>query len=548
MRHVEISLRPETREPVLNALDSKTIDYTVVPADDEGEYVALVSFTLPTNAVETVLDDLRDAGLDEENHTVVLTADTVISRRFSTLKARYASEILGDERLPRQELYAESAGLMSPMPIYLAMTLLSVLVATAGLLLDSAAVVVGSMVIAPLLGPALAASVGTILNETDLFWKGVTYQLVGVVVAIVSAAVFAWLARSVFLVPPGVDVLEIDEVSERFLPDLLSLFIAFGAGVAGVLSLATGISAVLVGVMIAAALIPPAAAAGIAIAWGIPDAATGSVILVFVNLLAINITGLATLWVMGYRPPAWKGVGTARRQVRRRLVVFTIATLVLSTFLVGVTWASYEHAVLENDITEATEDVLDEEEYREVQLLEVELVFGEGLPFEPGAFVEGRVGLERPERAVITVEQPAHESNPLLATELHDRIDDLTGFDMAVHVRFVDYDDDRDVTITGDEFGDISTTGSVVLEDDAELDGSIETEGSVTIGARAEVEGDITADGDVHVGADAEVDGNIDAGGAVTIAADAEIAGAVTGSSVDVDEGAEVGGEIEETG
>ncbi|WP_083866575.1 TIGR00341 family protein [Natronococcus occultus] len=347
MRHIEISLRAQTREPVLEELDSKAIDYTVVPTDD-GEYAVLVSFTLPTNAVETVLDDLRDAGLDEEDHTVVVTADTIISRQFGALKRRYASEILGDERLGRHELSVESNSLISTIPIYVTMTLLSAVVATAGLLLDSAAVVVGSMVIAPLIGPALAASVGTVLNENDLFWNGLKYQALGVIVAIVSAAAFAWVARSMVLVPPGIDIVEIDEVSERLLPDLLSLFVALGAGIAGVLSLATGISAALVGVMIAAALIPPAAAAGIAIAWGTPNAAVGSIILVFVNLLAINITGLLTLWVMGYRPHVWGETGVAREQVRRHIIVFSVAILVLSTFLIGVTWASYEHTTLES--------------------------------------------------------------------------------------------------------------------------------------------------------------------------------------------------------
>ncbi|SEU05782.1 hypothetical protein [Natrinema hispanicum] len=46
MRHVEISLRPETREPVLEVLDSERIDYTVVPTDDSSEYESLVSFML----------------------------------------------------------------------------------------------------------------------------------------------------------------------------------------------------------------------------------------------------------------------------------------------------------------------------------------------------------------------------------------------------------------------------------------------------------------------------------------------------------------------
>ncbi len=440
MRHVEISLRPETREPVLEVLDSERIDYTVVPTDDSSEYESLVSFTLPKSAVEVILDELERVGLGEDDHTVIVTADMVISQKFGALKDRFTGEVLDDQRLARYELYAESEGLVLAIPIYVTLTLVSAIVATAGLLLDSAAVVVGSMVIAPLIGPTLAASVGTVLNERDLLWTGVMYQVLGVSVAIAGSAAFAWLSKSLFLVPPGIEVLEIDEVSERVLPHLLSLVVAFGAGIAGVLCLSTGASVTLVGVMITAALIPPAAAAGIAIAWWIPNAAVGSLVLVFVNLLGVNITGLLTLWAMGYRPQIQSEEGIARQLVRRRLVVLTFVILVLSVFMIGVTWASYERASLENDVTTEAEAVLDSSAYQDIYLVEVELFLEEEIPFEPVVRIEEGSLLEGPERIVITVEQPSDDEHPELVSELDERITDETGDDVRVDVRFVEYD------------------------------------------------------------------------------------------------------------
>ncbi|WP_254525566.1 TIGR00341 family protein [Natrinema caseinilyticum] len=440
MRHVEISLRSDSRDPILEVLEAKSIDYTVVSADEDSEYAALVTFTLPKNAVETVLDELRDAGLDEEDHTVIVTADMVISRRFGDFKEGFENRVLGDERLDRRELYADADALIPTIPVYVTMTLLSSIVATAGLLLDSPAVVVGSMVIAPLIGPALAASVGTVLDETELFLTGIKYQALGIGVAVVGATAFAWLAKSLFLVPPGVNVVEIEEVGKRFLPDLLSLFVAFGAGIAGVLSLATGLSTALVGVMIAAALIPPAAATGIAIAWGIPTAAVGSIVLVFVNFLGINITGLLALWSIGYRPEVWGEAGRTRLKVRRHIVVFAVATIVLSTFLVGVTWASYERATLENDISAEAETVLESPAYRTVYLLDVELFLEQGVPFEPAAVLEEGDGFDGPQRVVISVEQPVGDSNPDLASALSEKINRGRGAEITVHVRFTEYD------------------------------------------------------------------------------------------------------------
>jgi len=58
--------------------------------------------------------------------------------------------------------------------------------------MDSA-VIIGAMVIAPLMGPAMAASVGTVVGEPDLVSRGVRYQITGLLVAIVSAALFGFL-------------------------------------------------------------------------------------------------------------------------------------------------------------------------------------------------------------------------------------------------------------------------------------------------------------------------------------------------------------------
>lgn len=156
------------------------------------------------------------------------------------------------------------------------MVLLSAVVATAGLLSDSSAVVVGSMVIAPLLGPALAASVGVVTGDDGLRRTGFRYQIVGVAVVIAASIGIAVLARLGGLEPAGVDIVPVAELEERVSPNLLSLAVALGAGIAGVLSLTRGFSEAIVGVMIAAALIPPAAAVGITAGWGMYGAAAGA--------------------------------------------------------------------------------------------------------------------------------------------------------------------------------------------------------------------------------------------------------------------------------
>ena len=200
------------------------------------------------------------------------------------------------------------------------------------MLQNSAAVVVGSMVIAPLIGPAMASSVGSVLKDDELFYNGVKTQFVGVGVAVASATVFAVLAR--LAVAPELDLLVVEQVAERVNPGLLALAVALGAGVAGALSLTSGASAALVGVMIAVALIPPAAVVGLGVAYERFAVAASAGVLVLVNLLSINLAALVVLWAKGYRPEKWYDEKPARRVTQKRVVALTLVVLVLSAFLV----------------------------------------------------------------------------------------------------------------------------------------------------------------------------------------------------------------------
>ena len=423
VRLVQLTVPTGSREAILSVLEDRGIDYVVTDEVSNRDYTAVVYFPLPGPAVEKVLDELRDEGIEEDAYTVVVDAETVISRRFAELQEEYAENSVETDRISRQELQAEARDLTPTFDVYVTLTVVSAVVATAGLLIDSPAVVVGSMVIAPLIGPALGASVGSVIDDEELFRNSLRYQAIGVVVAILSAAVFAWFVRVTNIVPPGLDLMAVDEIAERLAPDLLALAVALGAGVAGVVSISTGIGVALVGVMIAAALIPPAAAAGIAIAWGEPTAAIGSTALVFVNVLSVNLAGLLTLWYAGYRPEDLWDLGPAEQKVRRRVASLVVIVFVFAIFLGGLTYVSFVTATFEQDAHDEIDAALeDEPDYR---LLDVEVETDEDFPFR------------EPERVIVTVGAPPGEADPDVAAEIRDRIHQHDE-DVAVEVRFVD--------------------------------------------------------------------------------------------------------------
>jgi uncharacterized hydrophobic protein (TIGR00341 family) len=426
VRLVQVTIPAGKRETVLKVLDEEGIDYVVTDETSGREYTAVAYFPLPTNAVEPILEALREVGLDRQAYTVVMSAETVVSEKFDRLKEEYGEEN-GDssDRIARQELVARAEELASSLPTYVVMTIVSAVIATAGLLLDSPATVVGSMVIAPLIGPAMTAAVGSVVDDAELFRRGVVLQVLGVTLSVIAATAFAVFVQVTNLVPPGLDPLGLTEVEERLSPNFLSLVVAIGAGVAGALSLMTGINAALVGVMIAVALIPPAATVGIGIAYGIPALAVGSGVLVAVNVLSINLAALLVLWYAGYRPEHFFRRDRARVATLKRVGVLIAAIALLSVFLGGVTYDSYQTATAEQDIRESVNTELEDPAYQSYQLVELEV-----------RTETEYVLFHRPETVVVTVGVPPDAPRPGLAEAVDDRLRTEHGLDIDVQVLY----------------------------------------------------------------------------------------------------------------
>jgi len=421
VRLVQLTVPSGKLETVRAALDDEGVDFVITEETSDRQYAAIAYIPLPTNAVEPVLERLREAGVDESTYTVILDAQTVVSRDFEKIEERYA-EAEDTDRIAQAELVATALDLVPPLRAYLVMTVVSAVIATAGLLLDSPAVVVGSMVIAPLIGPAMTASVGTVVVDEEMFTRGVKLQVVGLLLSVASAAVFAWFVRTVNLVPPITDVTAIPEVRERLAPDFLSLVVAIGAGVAGSLSMTTGVSSALVGVMIAVALIPPAATVGIGIAWGRPMVSLGSGVLVLVNLLSINLAALVVLRYSGYRPTQWFRLNEARGATVRRVAVLVVAIVVLSGFLGGVTYDSFQSAQTEDRIRAAAADTL--AATAEARLLDVEVRRSNDVLFRTT------------ESVVVTVGTDGGTA-PSIAGPLDAAIENATGHPVDTEVRYV---------------------------------------------------------------------------------------------------------------
>lgn len=337
MRLVEVMvMSPAARERVTDVLGEKELDYVVSDRTNGPEAPAIVSFPLPAHAVEPVQNRISGLDLSEDIYTVVVEPETIVSTRIENSEGLFRQvEGLGHQGVSRSELHSSAADLMPDLVIYGLMTGISAIVATTGVLLGSLAVLVGSMVIAPLIGPSMATSVATVIDDELLFRRSVRFQIIGGLIGVVSAVGFALFVRASSFVS-SLDVVRILDVSNHTAPTFLLVVVALSAGVAGAISLSTSGTIGLVGVMIAAAVMPPVGVMGVGIAWLRPTVVFGSAAVVLLNVLSINLASIITLWYLGYHPESWTELRKARSTMLLRAILLTAAIVVLVVFLANL--------------------------------------------------------------------------------------------------------------------------------------------------------------------------------------------------------------------
>lgn len=177
---------------------------------------------------------------------------------------------------------------------YLAMTAVSGVIAAFGLLLDSAAVIIGAMLVAPLMQPLTAFGIAVVAGRPRLAVRALTTVLIG------TGLVMAVSILSGVVVGASVPT---EEILSRGSPSLLDAAVALAAGMAGAYATARkDIPAALAGVAIAAALVPPIGAAGLAIAAGRGGLAAGASLLFAVNIVCIAVISAVVFQWLGLRP------------------------------------------------------------------------------------------------------------------------------------------------------------------------------------------------------------------------------------------------------
>jgi uncharacterized hydrophobic protein (TIGR00271 family) len=205
---------------------------------------------------------------------------------------------------------------------FVALICLSTLIAGLGLIRNSVAVVIGAMLVAPLMTPIVGAGLGLAHGNFRLIKSALLTVLRGFATAFVIGLLLGLLMQPEMT----------SEIEDRGAPNFLDLAVALASGVAAAYAMGRpNLISAIPGVAIAAALVPPLAASGIALALGDFWHSKGALLLFFTNIVAIILGTTTTFWSVGIRPekpdkptarwPLWTFIGLVALTVGLTAVV-----------------------------------------------------------------------------------------------------------------------------------------------------------------------------------------------------------------------------------
>ncbi|MCO6413450.1 MAG: TIGR00341 family protein [Thiogranum sp.] len=280
---VRILVRPEERQAIMDSLQSSL--------------VAQKNARINVLNVEVTLPRVEEAAEEDE-----------------TEKKRKATSAT------REELYNEIEKGARFSGNHMLLVFLSTIVASIGLLEDNVAVVVGAMVIAPLLGPNIALAFATSLGDRELMWASLRTNLAGLGMALVVAIIIGMVLH---VEPRG------EEIMTRTGIGPAGVVLALASGAAAVISLTTGVSTALVGVMVAVALLPPTATLGMMLGAMHWQHAAGAALLLAVNVVCVNLAAKLVFLYRGVKPRTWLEKRKAKQSVVVYVTVWVVALLIL---------------------------------------------------------------------------------------------------------------------------------------------------------------------------------------------------------------------------
>jgi len=282
----------------------------IAPADAQGTYPISDN---PQQESKANSDNTKPSSIDKQpdtpknNDTIVKNTvkdkvdnqeeleDEIKEKKEAKLESykQFVAEQFSNQKVDYPEVRVRIEANALPSKMYFIMNILSAIIASYGLVTNSAAVVIGAMLVAMMLGPITGIALAIIDHRMPLLRKSLITVIVGVSLVVLVGFIVGWLHKDQPLTA---------EILSRTQPTSMDLMIALAGGTAGAYAMVSPhLSVAVVGVAVATALVPPLAASGILFANGETQLGLGALLLALTNIIAIQFTNALVLWLLGFR-------------------------------------------------------------------------------------------------------------------------------------------------------------------------------------------------------------------------------------------------------
>jgi len=268
-----------------------------------------VQFDLARASANSVLERMRELGLDRSSSVIIETVDAALTDRPSQRRVTYHGE-----RSPVWELVESGIrGDAQYPPSFFALLVFAGLIGACGILINSQILVVCAMVVGPEYSAIIAVALGLDRRDRQAVRRGLVVLAAGFALAIAVTVVFATCIRWSGETPKEY-LAGVRPVSDLInTPNLFSVVVAVIAGLVGVVSLTLAKATALTGVFISVTTIPAAADVGVSLVYGAWKEAGGSFEQLLLNVGLLIVVGALALHGQRAFWRAWQ-----RRQEKER--------------------------------------------------------------------------------------------------------------------------------------------------------------------------------------------------------------------------------------
>ncbi|WP_018147336.1 TIGR00341 family protein [Henriciella marina] len=292
MKQVEIHLKKRDSDTIVRAIKAfEPVDW--IQFDIEQQDRKMIRVLMHDGRCQVLIDAVSEALENCQDWRVTMIP---VEASLPEPRELEQDEAASELRVLREELLDDVVKDATLTRDFLILSALSTVVAAIGLNSNGVAAVIGAMVIAPLLGPILGFALGAGLGNMALLRQSGVTLAGGLGISLFVAFLIS------FVLPLNTDSYEL---MSRTQVRLDSIALALAAGGAAALSMAQGKSAVLVGVMVAAALLPPGAAFGLFVGSQEWSYAGRSGLLLLLNIICLLVSALAVFRLKNIKPRGW---------------------------------------------------------------------------------------------------------------------------------------------------------------------------------------------------------------------------------------------------